>query len=165
MKIIEDTRQQAGKHDTKHEQWFEAGVELIRSKLAFGDYALPPVVAVDTKASILELAMDIDQQHERFRRELIAAQEAGCLLVILTENEDGVTDLATLSTWQNPRRFINERRGLRPPITGARLAKACMTMQRRYGARFEFCRPDEAAARVVEILIEEGGRDGRNIAP
>ena len=163
MKIIEDTRQQSGKHDTKHEHWLEAGVELIRSKLAFGDYALPPVVAVDTKASILELAMDIDQQHERFRRELIAAQEAGCLLVILTENEDGVTDLATLSTWQNPRRFINERRGIRPPITGARLAKACATMEKKYGVRFDFCSPQEAGARVLEIL-EEGGRDG-SIAP
>lgn len=164
MKIIEDTRQQAGKHDTKHEQWLEAGVELIRSKLAFGDYALPPVVAVDTKASILELAMDIDQQHERFRRELIAAQEAGCLLVILTENGDGVTDLGTLAAWQNPRRFINERRGLRPPITGARLAKACATMKKKYGVRFDFCQPQDAAARVVEILMEEGGRDG-SIAP
>lgn len=164
MKIIEDTRQQAGKHDTKHEQWLEAGVELIRSKLAFGDYALPPVVAVDTKASILELAMDIDQQHDRFRRELIAAQEAGCLLVILTENGDGVTDLGTLAAWQNPRRFINERRGLRPPITGARLAKACATMEKKYGVRFDFCPPQDAAARVVEILMEEGGRDG-SIAP
>lgn len=164
MKIIEDTRQQAGKHDTKHEQWLEADVELIRSKLAFGDYALPPVVAVDTKASILELAMDIDQQHERFRRELIAAQEAGCLLVILTENGDGVTDLGTLAAWQNPRRFINERRGLRPPITGARLAKACATMEKKYGVRFDFCPPQDAAARVVEILMEEGGRDG-SIAP
>lgn len=164
MKIIEDTRQQAGKHDTKHEQWLEAGVELIRSKLAFGDYALPPVVAVDTKASILELAMDIDQQHERFRRELIAAQEAGCLLVILTENGDGVTDLGTLAAWQNPRRFINERRGLRPPITGARLAKACAAMEKKYGVRFDFCPPQDAAARVVEILMEEGGRDG-SIAP
>lgn len=165
MRIIEDTRQQAGKHDVKHGQWMEAGVELIRSKLAFGDYALPPVVAVDTKASILELAMDVDQQHERFRRELVAARDAGCLLVVLTENEDGVTDLATLAAWQNPRRFINARRGLRPPMTGERLAKACMTMQRRYGARFEFCAPDEAAARVVEILMEEGGRDGRHVAP
>lgn len=164
MKIIEDTRQQAGKHDTKHEQWLEAGVELIRSKLAFGDYALPPVVAVDTKASILELAMDIDQQHERFRRELIAAQEAGCLLVILTENGDGVTDLGTLAAWQNPRRFINERRGLRPPITGARLAKSCATMEKKYGVRFDFCPPQDAAARVVEILMKEGGRDG-SIAP
>ena len=40
------------------------------------------------------------------------------------------------------------------------MAKACATMSRKYGVRFEFCTPEEAAGRVVEILTEGGGRDG-----
>lgn len=159
MKIVEDTRQQnheGDKHARKHDDWAAMGVELIRSKLAFGDYALPPAVSVDTKRSILELAHNVDHDHDRFRRELVAARDAGCLLVVLVENEDGVTDLDGLSRWVNPRNAINRKNGLRPPISGSRLAKACATMQERYGARFEFCRPDEAAKRIVEILMGEG---------
>ena len=53
------------------------------------------------------------------------------------------------------------RRNAQRRIEGSRLAKACSTMQARYGARFEFCSPDEAARRIVEILMEEGRRHGQ----
>ena len=155
LTIIEDTRQQAGKHEAKREWWGREGVSIVRSKLAFGDYALPPAVSVDTKMSIAELAMDIDQQHERFRAECSGAKEAGCLLVVLVENDDGVRDLAGLAAWnESPAQFAVRKRAVRR-LEGARLAKACMTMQRRYGVRFEFCAPGDAARRVVEILTEE----------
>lgn len=157
--LLVDTRQQEGKHTLKHE-WFKAhGLRLVRTKLYVGDYQLVGGTrTVDTKMNVLELAADVDQQHERFRRELINARDAGFQLTVLVENEDGVTDLATLSKWVNPRNSINRRKGLRPPISGARLAKACATMEQKYGVRFEFCKPDEAGARVMEIL--ENGGDG-----
>lgn len=156
--LLIDTRQQEGKHELKH-SYFEAhGLRLVRTKLYVGDYQLVGgIQTVDTKMSILELAADIDQQHERFRQELINARDAGYQLTVLVENEDGVTDLATLMEWVNPRNAINRRKGLRPPMSGARLAKACATMERKYGARFEFCSPEEAGARVIEIL-ENGGK-------
>lgn len=94
---LEDTRQQAGKHEVKHEWWADRGITLVRSKLAFGDYCRPPEVAVDTKASIAELAMDIDREHARFRRELIGARDAGVRLYVLVENDAGVTDLSSLA--------------------------------------------------------------------
>lgn len=156
--LLVDTRQQEGKHTLKHD-WFKAhGFRLVRTKLYVGDYQLVGGTrTVDTKEHILELASNIDQQHERFRRELINARDAGFQLTILVENEDGVTDLATLSAWVNPRNAINKRKGLKPPIDGERMAKACATMERKYGVRFEFCRPDEAGERVIRIL-ENGGK-------
>ena len=156
--LLVDTRQQEDKHTLKHE-WFKAhGFRLVRTKLYVGDYQLVGGTrTVDTKKDILELASNIDQQHERFRSELINAREAGFQLTILVENEDGVTDLPTLLTWVNPRNSINRRKGLRPPISGERLAKACATMERKYGVRFDFCKPEEAGARVIEIL-ENGGK-------
>lgn len=158
LTIIEDTRQQAGKHEAKREWWEREGVAVVRSKLAFGDYALPPAASVDTKMSIAELAMDIDQQHERFRAECAGARDAGCALVILVENDDGVRDLASLAAWrESDRQFALRKRAVRR-IDGSRLAKACMTMHRKYGVRFEFCAPGEAARRVIEILTEEGRR-------
>lgn len=159
--IIEDSRQQKGKHEHKNERWERDGVSIVRSKLAWGDYALPPVVSVDSKKDIQELASDIDQQHARFRRECIGARDAGCQLVVLVENEDGVRSLADLARWrENSADFAKRKHAVRR-LEGSRLAKACATMQQKYGVRFEFCHPSEAAARIVEILLtERGGADG-----
>lgn len=158
--LLIDTRQQEGKHTLKHEYFKAHGLRLVRTKLYVGDYMfVGGTVSVDTKASISELATNIDQQHERFRQELINARDAGYQLTVLVENADGVTDLATLSEWVNPRNAINRRKGLRPPISGERMAKACATMQEKYGVRFEFCRPEESAARILEILTEGDAHD------
>ena len=37
-------------------------------------------------------------------------------------------------------------------MRGVTLMKACMTMERKYGCRFEFCKPEDAGARIMEIL-------------
>lgn len=155
--IIEDSRQQKGKHEHKNEWWGREGVSIVRSKLAWGDYALPPIVSVDSKKDIQELAADIDQQHARFRRECIGARDAGCQLVVLTENLDGVRNLADLSKWRESLDSFKKRKRAVRPIDGARLAKACATMQERYGVMFEFCHPSEAAKRITEILLSRGG--------
>lgn len=156
--IISDSRQKSGKHDKKEAWWRENGVQVTISKVHVGDYVLSPPVAIDTKRDVLELCQDIDNDHERFRDECKRAKESGTHLVVLVENTDGVSDLATLAQWQNPRRFINAKKGLNPPINGIRLSKACATMERKYNVRFLFCRPEDAARRVVEIL--HGGCDG-----
>ena len=79
MILLEDTRQQAYKHNIKH-KWFESnGIEIRRTKLYCGDYSLPTdqSICLDSKKDIQELISDIcGKQHERFRNELIRAQEA-----------------------------------------------------------------------------------------
>lgn len=149
---LEDTRQHAGKHDAKHEWWADQGITLVRSKLAFGDYCRPPEAAVDTKASIAELAMDIDREHARFRRELIGARDAGVRLYVLVENDAGVTDLSSLASWTEPDADFRLRKYAQRRIEGKRLAKACRTMSDRYGVTFLFCAPEDAARIVTEIL-------------
>lgn len=151
MTIIEDSRQQKGKHDAKTAYFTEAGVELYRSKLAVGDYALPPRISVDTKRSISEIAQNIcgtAKEHQRFKRECIAAKEMGTQLVILIENEDDVVDLTTLKTWVNPRSVIAPN-----CVQGERLAKAMITMSERYGVLFKFCKPEDSGQRIMEILL------------
>lgn len=164
LTIIEDTRQQlhgrGDKHAAKHEAWAAAGVGLIRSKLAFGDYALPPAVSVDTKRSIQELAANVQGDHDRFRRELAAARDAGCELVILTENAHGIRSLADLEEWIEPEFEFKKRKNAKKRIIGARLAKACATMHERYGALFAFCAPEESAEMIVRILLSKGGGGG-----
>ena len=151
MHLIEDTRQQKGKHEIKHTYWQRLGVNLVRSALPFGDYAIVPDVVVDTKADIYEIANNLIQEHDRFRAECIAAHNAGCLLVVLVENTDGVVDLDTLARWTESADHYSMRRGKRR-ITGKRLASIMATMTERYGVVFDFCSPNDAGRRVIEIL-------------
>ena len=146
-----DTRQQAGKHALKDARWEAIGQPTVRSKLAFGDYALVPPVSVDTKNSIQELAMDITQEHERFRSECEGARDAGCRLVVLVENEDGVRDLDGLRKWREPEASFRKRRA-KMRYYGSRIAAACETMRERYGVEFAFCAPEDAADFVLDIL-------------
>ena len=147
MFIIEDTRQKAGMHDIKHKCFEEMGVGLVRNMLPFGDYALPPSISIDTKADMAEIASNIGSDHKRFKRECMAAKNAGCQLIILVENDDGIRSVMDVHKWINPELIYRPR-----AITGERLQKAMLTMSERYGVKFEFCAPEEAAKRIVELL-------------
>lgn len=147
MIIIEDTRQKNGMHELKHQRFNEMGVELVRNMLPFGDYALPPSISVDTKADMAEIASNIGTDHQRFKRECIAAKEAGCQLIILVENTDGISSVDEVHTWINPDVIYRPR-----AITGERLEKAMKTMCERYGVRFEFCSPEQSAEKIMELL-------------
>lgn len=147
MTIIEDTRQKSGMHELKHRHFEEMGVELVRNMLPFGDYALPPSISVDTKADMAEIASNIGSDHQRFKRECIAARNAGCQLIILVENTEGITCVTEVHKWVNPEQIYRPR-----AITGERLQKAMLTMSERYGVRFEFCKPEESARKIMELL-------------
>lgn len=153
LRIIEDSRQQAGKHEAKHAAWDAHGDKYYRCALPCGDYALFPRVSVDTKANMQEIAQNIGgttKEHERFRRELQLAQTYGCHLYVLVENEDGISDLQGVESWVNPRLIDSPK-----AITGQRLARAMATMQERYGCTFLFCAPDRAAG-IIHYLLERG---------
>lgn len=153
MTIIEDTRQQAGKHEHKHE-WFGAnGINICRSKLPWGDYAPVPPVSVDTKENMLEIAGNIcGKEHTRFINECKNAHNAGCQLIILVENRDGITELSQVYDWRNPREEYSPT-----CVQGARLHKAMQTIQERYGVRFMFCAPEDSA-QIIEGIIREYGK-------
>lgn len=167
--MLEDTRQQAERHNIKHKWFAENGIEIRRSKLWVGDYTLPAnqSVCIDTKKDIQELIGDIcGKQHERFRDELIRAQEAGIQLIILVENKGGlikgtrdicnptIRSLSELHSWMNPRLFIRRNgKQLYPTATkGVTLMKACMTMEKKYSVRFLFCTPEESGEMIVRLL-------------
>ena len=177
--LYEDTLQQRGKHELKHEWWRAHGVTVVRSRfdgkhavpVSFGDYYAPGAnVVCDSKRNIAEIAKNINgKEHDRFKRECVRAQQSGYRLVILIDNRDGVTCLRDLLTWTNdhcercgtyhakkcdPCDTSTKcgKHGTRKPIQGARLARAMSTMSVRYGVRFEFCTPHESARRICELL-------------
>lgn len=108
MIILEDSRQQLGKHDTKHKWFAEHGIEIRRTKLWKGDYTLPTnqSICIDTKKDFQEIISDIiyQKKHEdkndldengnpkmktAFEKEADDAFKAGIHLVILIENDGG----------------------------------------------------------------------------
>ena len=155
MIIQEDTRQKAGKHDLKHDYFASEGIELVRTKLPFGDYALwGSVTAVDTKANVEEIAQNIGgKEHARFREECKLARRCGGQLIILVENENGYRCIDDVTAWVNP----NVRKTSRS-IEGPRLATAMKTMSERYGVRFMFCSPEEAGKIIKQLLEANNGR-------
>ena len=127
-------------------------------------------VAVDRKNSIDEICGNVcstTKAHERFRDEVILAQKHGCKFYVLIE-DDKVTSLDDLEHWENPREkkyFIMKARKdkgyklkyplpKQPPASGKTLAKALRTMETKYGVKFLFCKPKDAAARIVELLTK-----------
>ena len=156
--IIEDTRQQAGKHNIKHE-WFEIhNIKLVRCKLPFGDYAPVPIVSIDTKKDMEEIAGNIcgkRDEHDRFIRECKAARAAGSQLVILVENTNGITSLQDVHTWINPRVIYSPN-----CVQGDRLQKAMETISERYGVQFQFCAPEDSAKRITDIIYEYQSKRG-----
>ena len=171
MSVIKiDTRQQAGKHEIKNEWWASHGVSTVPCKLDFGDYMTDESnVSVDTKRNIAEIAQNINgRNHDRFKRECQRAAAAGCRLVILVENRENVHSVDDLKKWTNDHcrmcgtgRKVKcnphdgakcPRHGTRKPIQGHRLAKAMQTMSERYGVQFMFCKPQESAKTICELL-------------
>lgn len=148
MLIIEDTRQKDGKHQQKHIGFDDLGVDLLRCKLPFGDYALPPSVSVDTKENLEEIAGNLCgsmKERDRFIRECKAAAAAGCQLVIMveTEHDGSLLDLGDI------------RIGSGKVVTGLQLYRAMTAVSGRYGVRFVLVRPEDAAKEIVRILREE----------
>ena len=112
------------------------------------------------------------KRHGFFHRGLVRAKNYGVKLYVLVDNEDGITDIESLFRWVNPRRKIvvnsNEilgywkngkpryRKVQKFPncMMGEQLAKSCLTMQLKYGCKFEFCRPSEAGERIMRILTD-----------
>lgn len=153
MWIIEDTRQQKDQHEIKHKAFEENDIQLIRCKLPFGDYALPPKIAIDTKKGLDEIAGNMcgaSAEHQRFKRECIAARDAGCKLIFLVENDLGITSIDQVHLWKNPRSVFNPK-----VVQGDRLEKAMKTMSERYGCEFLFCAFEDTARIIIELLKGE----------
>jgi len=164
-----DTRQQAGKHENKMGWWASHGVSTAVRKLDFGDYGTDGSnVYVDTKRSIEEAAQNLGRDHPRFKREIRRANESGCLLVVLVETCEAAC-VGDVESWTSghclhcnhyyrggcdprDRAGLCVRHGTRKPLQGDVVARQMRTMEATRSVRFEFCRPEDSARRICELL-------------
>lgn len=149
MRIYVDTREKPHAIKKILAQFERDGVEVIRQKLNVGDYMLDPdaKISVDRKMNLGELVGNFCQQHERFRKECIRAQESGVKLVFLIEHGGKIKSIDAVEYWRNPRLSISPY-----AVSGPRLARMMRTYQSKYGVEWQFCQKQHTGKRIIEIL-------------
>ena len=149
MIIQIDTREQ--KYDHVQRYLDAQGIKTVRSKCVVGDYVNleNPMVVIDRKKDLQEVAGNVCQQHERFVRELELAKDLGYKMIILVE-EPNITTLQNVCSWYNWRRKKNPK-----AITGKTLYKIMKTMESKYGVSWEFTTKENCGKRIVELLSNE----------
>lgn len=153
------------------------GVKYYISKLFTGDYMSldNPRVIIDRKQNLSEICANVCQSHERFRNELIRAQENGIKLIILIEHSNQIKSIDDVaSKWVNPRlkevktwvedELCINKKGEEywipghykviksKAMTGETLAKVMRTMEQKYGCEFMFCDKLHTGKRIIETL-------------
>ena len=174
--IYEDTLNKEGKHKIKNEWWEAHGVTVVRTRFdgnhdvpwSFGDYCADGSnVVVDSKQHLGEVSSNLGRDHERFKREVSRANENGCLLVVLIESDEAAS-VEDVRKWVNThcRKCWHFKRGdcipsdggvclkhgTRKPLQGETMAKQMMTMERNRSVLFVFCRPEDSARKICELL-------------
>lgn len=149
MTIQIDSREKPKERIRIEAQLDRLGVQHFCSKLYAGDYASldRPRLCVDRKKNLLELCGNVTQDHERFRKELLRAQEAGIRLIFLVEHGFPIFELRDVPCWTNPRRRTSPK-----ATSGEQLYKTLCTIRDRYNTDFLFCAPDDTGRTLTEIL-------------
>ena len=132
----------------------DAGVEVVRRALPFGDYSSPsaPGIVIDRKQNLLEVASNLVQDRARFLREVERANRAGSLLIVLVEHSNRIRTLEDVIKWKNPRLKESPL-----AVDGERLFRIMHNTASRYGFRWAFC--DKAHTGKVIIKMLGGGFD------
>ena len=164
MTIQIDTREHKAEAERIERQFDAMGVAHFRSKLYCGDYQSLDNgrLVIDRKKDLLEICGNVTMQHERFRRELIRARDAGIRLIVLCEHGKDINGIEDVYFWRNPRLDETEWTTVdgRPcrvqkypnATTGQQLYKCMITIRDKYGVRWEFCEKRNAGRRIAELL-------------
>ena len=168
MEIQIDSREKPHAIKLIQAEFDRQGIHYFRSKLYVGDYMSldNPRLVVDRKQDIEEIHQNVCQGHERFRRELIRAMQAGIQIVFLIEHGGELQQLDDLIFFYAPEiqrwrwQTVTQNgvpRKVRVPYTqkaidGKVLYKSFCTIQDRYGAKFEFCTKEQTGKRIIDIL-------------
>lgn len=148
MIILEDSRQKVDKNKHIRDQLEQIGYKVDRCKLYAGDYtwATNQSICVDTKANMGEIESNLVHDHERFREECIRAKDAGIQLYMLIQDQK-IKSVSDVFGWYNPRKQFSPK-----AVSGRQLGKIMVSMEQKYGVKFEFCTKNEVGQRIVKLL-------------
>ena len=131
------------------------GIKYTISKMLFGDYMdyNQPNIVVDRKQNIAELAKNCTAEHERFKREIERARDAGATLYILVEQnryEDRgervkVETIDDLLRWSSPHTRVR----------GEKVYRVLRGWMAKYDIDVQFCDKRSTGKRILEIIYDE----------
>lgn len=130
-------------------------VKFFSSKLYVGDYMNidRPKLVIDRKQNISEICGNVgstSREHERFRDEIVRANDKGIKVIVLIEHGHGFKTLEDIQWWENPRLKESPR-----ATDGPKLYKILKTMCDKYDMDVTFCEKNETGARIRELLSDD----------
>lgn len=150
MILIEDTRQQKGKHKNVHKYCDSQGIEIYPLTLVVGDYMLGerhedvvvPIggVSVDTKQDMVECATDLTKDEQALNKKYRKCYEQGIKLIVLIEEPFG--SIQEIASWKNPHGFVN----------GRKLLDKMHRLKMMYGIDFMFCDKKRTGEMLIKLL-------------
>lgn len=136
------------------------GQAFIVSKMYAGDYcnAHHPTVLIEVKKDVEEVVQNLTKEHERFKREILRAnEEMKCKLVVLIRVP--LPNLEAVKSYKvrTYSRFHKNKELRGKPMTAMSmetLYKIMSTMQQKYNLEWRFCTRENAGAEILKILKE-----------
>ena len=144
-----DSRERKFSHVT--DSFDQLGVKWFISKLPCGDYQTLENAryCIDRKANCEELVTNVCQQHERFRNELIRANDLGIRLIFLVEHSRSIQSLSDVRHWINPRLKVSPL-----ALSGMELYKRLRTIETKYNTQFLFCDKQHTGQTIIQLLTQ-----------
>ena len=150
MIIQIDSREHARAIEKILREFDKQGVKHISSKLYAGDYVdmEHPLLIIDRKQNIREIASNVTSEHKRFKAELEKVKEIGAKMIILIEEDtiDGkpIESLEDIMLW--------EPKPGQGTVSGMRVYKILANWVRVYPLEVQFCNKRHTGKRIIEIL-------------
>ena len=144
-----DSRERKFSHIT--DSFDQLGVKWFVSKLPCGDYQTLENAryCIDRKANCEELVTNVCQQHDRFRNELIRANDLGIRLIFLVEHSRSIQSLSDVRHWINPRLKVSPL-----ALSGMELYKRLRTIETKYSTQFLFCDKLHTGKTIIQLLTQ-----------
>ena len=157
MRLMEVDSREKQKAIASILEYFEHNdIKYVSTKLLFGDYRdyNKPGIVIDRKQKIAELAKNCTSEHERFRRELERARDAGATLYILVEQNRytrmkqniKVEQISDLLRWKDKHTIV----------TGEKVFRVLVGWMREFPLKVVFCDKRNTGRMIVQIIYGEG---------
>ena len=150
--LIVDSREKPKAIKTILKQFEARGINYSISKLYIGDYMeySNPLLVIDRKQSIQELAANCTRDHARFKAELERAKAVGAKLIILVEQNRyydrdkwiQVCNIEDLMLWSSPHTTIR----------GEKVYRVLRLWCAKYDIEIQFCDKRQTGQKILEII-------------
>lgn len=150
MIIIQDQREKHGHHNSIEGYCKINNIPIVRKRLEVGDYMLGEVIgdkivpigkkSIDSKQDLCELSNDLYRDKKEFNKKYRKCYEQGIQLYVLVEQE--IKSVNDILSWKSAH----------SKISGKMLYDMIERVRKSYGVKFLFCKKEDVAQTIVNIL-------------